>query len=101
MSNRTWACIDCGKTYSRPWGVEYVPCAICRRQCQSVHWKIRVPSPKNRKIWTRFWITYLEEKRALARYHASGRRETVRLELLNMVLHAAERVEKRKLNQSK
>lgn len=44
-------------------------------------------------------MTYLEEKRALARYYYNGRRETVRLELLNMVLHAAERkAEKKKSN---
>src|SRR5579885_1416069 len=91
MSNRTWACIDCGKTYRRNQNVASVRCAICSNFCEYVHWKIRVPSPKNRKTWEKFWLRYKAEKRLLAEYHASGRRMSVHLEILNLDLPAMER----------
>ena len=86
MSNRTWACVECGKTYRRPFNVSEVQCAISHRPCEYVHWKIRVPSPKHRKQWEKFWVQYLDEKQRLAEYYANGRKGPLKLELLNMEL---------------
>lgn len=91
MSNRTWACVSCGKTYRRPDAPESsVKCAICGRNCEYVHWKIRVPSPKNRKQWDKFWQLYIAEKEQLKRWCESGTVEEIHLDILNMRLMPTE-----------
>lgn len=86
MSNRTWACIECGKTYRRASNVTEVACALCREPCEYVHWNIRVPSPKRRKQWEAFWVQYNDGKQRLAQYYANGSKGPLKLELLNMDL---------------
>ena len=85
MSNRTWACIECGKTYRRDQSyVGTVRCALCGKECEYVHWKMRVPSPRKQKEWKRFWSLYRREKAELERCFADGNIEIVELDLLNM-----------------
>jgi hypothetical protein len=62
-------------------------CPTCRGECEYVHWKIRIPSPKSPKAWAQFWHKYRAEKALLDAFHRGELRETVRLELLNMELH--------------
>ncbi len=90
MSNRTWACIECGKTYRRHQSIESVRCAICRNPCEYVHWKIHVPSPKKRKVWEKFWQAYKVEKQLLADYYKNGRKGELRLEILSMHFHGSD-----------
>jgi len=88
MSNRTWACIDCGKTYRRDQNYTgNVLCAICRKECEYVHWKIHLPSPKKKKEWSAFWEIYLLEKNKLDKWNIDGSIEVIKLDLLNMTLH--------------
>ncbi len=85
MGNRTWACVDCGKTYRRDQNLtEAMTCPLCGHECESVHWKIRVPSPKKRKEWHKFWQLYRREKAELERCLADGNVEEVVLDILNM-----------------
>lgn len=85
VSNRTWACVACGKTYRRDQRLPGpVVCAICRNPCEYVHWKIRVPSPKKAREWNRFWRLYRSERRELERCFSDGNVEEVVLDLLNM-----------------
>jgi hypothetical protein len=87
MGNRTWACVDCGKTYRRDQSFDGpVKCAICGDDCEYVHWKIRVPSPKNPKEWKRFWQLYREEKRELERWYRDGSVTAITLDILSMRL---------------
>ena len=87
MSNRTWACIKCGKTYRRDQNEDHqVICSICRNPCEYVHWKIRVPSPKKKKEWLRFWDIYLKEKRQIDLWQNDQTIEEITLDLLNMKL---------------
>ncbi len=87
LSKRTWACIECGKTFRRDQTVQSVRCAHCGQPCEYVHWKIHIPSPKNRKEWNAFWRQYREEKRQLEAFHNGTLTESVRLEILNMQLN--------------
>jgi len=88
MSQRTWVCVPCRKSYRRSQEVQSVVCPTCGAGCEYVHWKIRIPSPKRAKAWAEFWTQYRAEK-ALLEAHGRGElRETVRLKLLNMELHA-------------
>jgi len=87
MSNRTWACISCRKKYRRIQSSDRpVICAICRNECEYVHWKVRVPSPKNEKEWRRFWSIYLSEKQALVKFYNDELIEEITLDILNMKL---------------
>lgn len=84
MSNRTWACVDCGKSYRRQQGVEAVICAHCRQPCEYVHWKMRIPSPAKRKDWDAFWTAYRREKSLIARFRNDPSIKEITLELLNL-----------------
>jgi len=86
MSNRTWACVPCGKTFRRPRTVEELACPECREACEFVHWKMRVPPAKHRKQWLDFWRRYRAEKLALAAYFGGTLTADMQLELLNMNL---------------
>jgi hypothetical protein len=87
MSNRTWACVACGKAYRRDYSVPSVTCAICGQPCESVHHKVRIPSPRKRKEWDRFWEKYIAEKKKLAEYYAGGRKGPLTLEILGLKFH--------------
>ena len=89
MSQRTWVCVPCHKSYRRRQDVPSLPCPMCQEACEYVHWKIRIPSPKRPKAWERFWEKYRAEKALLEAYYRGKLREDVTLELLNMVLHVA------------
>jgi len=86
MSNRTWVCVECGKSYRRDQTVKDLACALCHEPCEYVHWKIHIPSPKKKKEWTAFWTQYREEKRLLAQHHRDPRMKGVKLPLLNLQL---------------
>jgi hypothetical protein len=88
MSNRTWVCLDCEKSYRRDQMVRDVACALCHKPCEYVHWKIHIPSPKRKKEWRAFWEQYREEKRLLAQHYRGGRMKATHLPLLNMRLSA-------------
>ncbi|MBI4833966.1 MAG: hypothetical protein HY811_03995 [Planctomycetes bacterium] len=83
MSNRTWVCIECGKSYRRNQAVESVQCAICRKKCEYVHWKIHIPSPKKTKEWQRFWALYKKEKKLIAIWIDDKSIKEINLNLLN------------------
>lgn len=83
MSNRTWACIECGKSYRRDQTVESVKCAICGKFCEYVHWKIRIPSPKKQKEWNKFWSIYRLEKRLIEQWLADESIKVISLDILN------------------
>jgi len=89
MSNRTWVCIRCRKSYRRSQEVRPIACPTCGAACEEVHWKIRIPSPSRPEAWEEFWAKYLAEKALLAAYHRGELRESVRLELLRMELHVS------------
>jgi len=86
MSQRTWVCIPCGKSYRRSQDVEALRCPSCRQFCEYVHWKIRIPSPSQRVKWDQFWEKYREEKKLLLAFHRGELQVSVNLELLNMAL---------------
>lgn len=83
MSNRTWACVDCGKSYRRVQTVRMVKCSVCGQECESVHWKIHIPSPRKKKEWLEFWTIYRREKRLLDEFQRDPRIKEVTLALLN------------------
>jgi len=87
MSQRAWVCVPCGKSYRRRQDVQSVQCPTCREACEYVHWKIRIPSPKQRKVWEEFWEQYWAEKALLNAYRRGELRESIQLKLLNMELH--------------
>ena len=87
ISNRTWACIDCGKTYRRVQTVDAVNCAHCGDPCERLPWKVRVPSPKNRKEWDAFWTQYRMELRQLQAWRSGTLAEPTTLKILNMQLN--------------
>ncbi len=87
MSNRTWTCISCRKSYRRSQTVDAVSCPRCHGECEYVHWKIRIPSPRQPKVWDEFWSKYREEKALLDAHRRGDLRHPVTLELLNMHLH--------------
>ena len=87
MSNRTWACIECGKTYRRDQNSDSpVKCTICGNECEYVHWKIHVPSPKRKKEWRKFWEIYKKEKRLIELWENDQTVGEINLELLNTIL---------------
>lgn len=86
VSNRTWACVPCGKTYRRSQTIQQLACPECHEACEFVHWKMRVPPAKQKKKWLDFWNRYREEKRALAAYYGGELTADTHLELLNMNL---------------
>ena len=86
MSQRTWVCVPCRKSYRRAQDVQLVRCPTCGSECEYVHWKTRIPSPRRPKVWAEFWDKYRAEKATLDAFHRGELREQVRLELLNMVL---------------
>ncbi|WP_302120729.1 hypothetical protein [Allorhodopirellula heiligendammensis] len=86
MSNRTWACIPCGKTYRRNQTVTNLPCPQCGAPCEYVHWKMRVPSPRNVKKWLAFWRQYRAEKQILAGTGDAPSAGPRHLELLNRII---------------
>ena len=83
MSNRTWACVDCGKSYRRSQSVTAVRCAECGEACESVHWKIHIPSPRKKKEWLSFWAVYRRETALIERFKRDPRIREITLELLN------------------
>ena len=87
MSERTWVCVPCGKSYRRRQDVEAVRCAHCHGECEQVHWKIRIPSPKNRRAWDKFWVDYRAEKALVKAWQNGELRENVLLPILRMQLH--------------
>lgn len=87
MSNRTWVCIPCRKSYRRIQTIAEVECPTCHAACEYVHWKIRIPSPSQPKVWDQFWAEYRAEKALLDAFHRHELRETTRLRILNMELH--------------
>jgi len=89
MSNRTWVCVPCRKSFRRLQSVTSVVCSSCHGLCDYVHWKIRIPSPKRAREWNRFWTQYKAEMALLAAFHRGELREDVTLRLLNMRLHVA------------
>jgi len=89
MSQRTWVCVSCCKSYRRAQDLPSLQCPTCQAACENVHWKIRIPSPKRPKVWAAFWTKYRAEKALLDAFHRGELKESVRLELLNMELHPA------------
>jgi hypothetical protein len=86
MSNRTWVCLDCRKSFRRNQTASAVACAQCGRACEYVHWKLHIPSPSKRKEWEAFWTQYLFEKREIRRFQEDDSVEDVTLPLLNQRL---------------
>ena len=86
MSNRTWVCVECGKSYRRVQTIEAVSCSLCGQPCEYVHWKIHIPSPKKRKEWEAFWTEYRAEKRLLERFRTNPKLKRVSLRILNQEL---------------
>jgi len=86
MSNRTWVCLDCRKSFRRYQGVQDVICSVCGRPCEYVDWKLHIPSPKKVKEWDAFWTQYLFEKRAILRFEADTNVREITLPLLNQKL---------------
>ncbi len=86
MSNRTWACVPCGKTFRRTQSVEELTCPECGEACEFVHWKMHVPPAKHKKRWHDFWQRYRKEKQILAAYFGGELTVDTQLELLNMNL---------------
>jgi DNA-directed RNA polymerase subunit RPC12/RpoP len=95
MSQRTWVCVPCRKSYRRAQDVQLVKCPTCGSECEYVHWKIRIPSASRPKAWTKFWEKYRAEKTLLDAFYRGELREDVRLELLNMDLRPAEQMSAR------
>lgn len=87
MSNRTWTCVACRKSFRRMQSITSVNCSSCHEPCEYVHWKMRVPSPKREKAWDEFWAKYKAEKALLEAFYRGKLRQDVTLELLNMQLH--------------
>ena len=87
MSNRTWACIPCGKTFRRDAALDALNCAECGGACEYVEWKIHIPSPRNGKRWAAFWKQYRYDKSILEAFHKGELVEIVHLKLLNMALY--------------
>ena len=87
MSQRTWVCVECGKSYRRPQNLQSLRCPTCKEECEYIHWKIRIPSPKRPKVWKEFRVKYRAEVALLKAFHRGELREDVRLDLLNMILH--------------
>jgi C4-type Zn-finger protein len=89
MSNRTWVCVPCCKSYRRIQSLTSLECPTCHTACEYVHWKIRIPSPKRAKAWDEFWTKYRAEKALLAEFERDKSIKEVNLELLNQHWHRA------------
>ena len=87
MSNRTWVCVPCRKSYRRAQSIDSVACPTCHAACEYVHWKIRIPSPKRTKAWDEFWTKYWTEKALIAEFERDKSIKDIRLELLNRHYH--------------
>lgn len=61
-------------------------CAICGNECEYVHWKVRVSSPKREKEWKSFWSVYLKEEQLLEKFYNDELVEEITLNILNMKL---------------
>lgn len=86
MSNRTWVCLDCRKSYRRDQVVQSVSCALCGQVCEYVHWKLHIPSPKKEREWAAFWAQYLHEKQMIERFNSDPNLKLIELPLLNQRL---------------
>ena len=86
MSNRTWVCLNCKKSYRRDSSVGSLPCPKCKANCEYVHWKIHIPSPKNAKRWDAFWRLYRNEKRQIEEFLRDASIKAITLKLLNQSL---------------
>ena len=86
MSNRTWVCLNCRKSYRRVQTVGSVACPICKAACEYVDWKIHIPSPKRARAWNEFWEKYRAEKALIDEFQHDESIKEVRLGLLNQVL---------------
>ena len=87
MSQRTWVCVPCGKSYRRDQRVRSLNCSICHSPCEYVEWKIHIPSPKRRKAWDEFWKKYRAELKLVDAFNRGELRKSVSLELLNRTLY--------------
>ncbi len=83
MSNRTWVCVPCRKSYRQTQSITSVVCPACHVPCEYVHSKIRIPSPKRSKQWDEFWVRYRAEKVLIAQYLRDESIKEISLELLN------------------
>lgn len=88
MSQRTWVCLTCRKSYRRSQEVLSLHCPRCDTVCEYVHSKIRIPSPRRLKAWEEFWEKYKAEKTLLAAFERGELRQNVELTILNMRLQA-------------
>lgn len=86
MSNRTWACVDCRKSYRRSQDAEAPVCAVCRRPCEHVEWKVRIPSPRRTREWDEFWTEYRAEQKLMELHSRGELQHDVKLRILNRVL---------------
>jgi hypothetical protein len=86
MSNRTWVCISCRKSFRRVQTVPALNCPQCHGACEYVDWKIHIPSSRQKNAWELFWKKYRAEKELMEAWHRGELRKTVTLEILNRVL---------------
>ena len=86
MSNRTYVCLKCKKSYRRDAEHGDMQCPICQGFCEYVDWKIRIPSPKRKKQWRDFWEKYRSEKRLVQEFYDNPNLKQVELEILNKTL---------------
>jgi hypothetical protein len=64
MGKRTWACVPCRKMYRRKQSLTSVECPNCLGPCDCVDSYLRIPSPKQTKLWDEFWVDYKAQKEA-------------------------------------
>lgn len=83
MHRRTHVCLRCQRSYRRDPAERDVACPICHDVCESVHSKIRIPSPKRARQWRIFWEKYRAEKRLLRRFLDDPSIKELELDLLN------------------
>lgn len=83
MSNRTFVCLNCWKSYRRDQNLGEMGCPICHQACEYVHWKIRIPSPKRKRQWKLFWNKYKAEKRLLEEFQRDPTTKVIELDILN------------------
>ncbi len=86
MSNRTWVCLTCKKSYRRDQTLAAISCALCGENCEYVHWKLHIPSPAKKRKWGVFWTEYLQEKRLIEQFNTNPNLKHVKLKLLHMQL---------------
>ncbi|WP_254507676.1 hypothetical protein [Anatilimnocola floriformis] len=81
MSNRTWVCLKCCKSQRRPQALTELKCPHCQEPCEPLNWKIRIPSPKNKREWKAFWEQILAEKALLAEFERNPSIKELKLDL--------------------